>query len=142
MTKTDNNEPWVSLNGCNACINSVFCKELGNCAVLAIDARHPVYNKSKMKIVDKVRTIATGPDTKRMVDDLLGRGIPTMSDIMKSHTLEELEEMWEKGFDDDFKSSFNKLTKRKPEPVVRTWDGKVRLTKIEQMFIDNLNQKR
>lgn len=53
------NEGWVSLNGCNTCINTNFCKPLGNCAILSLDAKYP-NNKRKRRLIQRIRTMEGG----------------------------------------------------------------------------------
>ena len=104
-------EEWKSLNGCNACINSEVCAELGNCVLLSIDAKFPDYNKEKRKIIQRIRSI---PNANRKI---------YVQDILRQEKLKE-EPMLEF------------------EPEYRTWEGTVRLTRLEQMFIDSLNKRR
>lgn len=49
-------EPWISHNGCNTCINSEVCEKLGNCVLLSIDLKYPDNNKAKRKLIQKIRT--------------------------------------------------------------------------------------
>ena len=49
-------EPWISHNGCNTCINSDVCEKLGNCVLLSIDLKYPENNKAKRKLIQKIRT--------------------------------------------------------------------------------------
>lgn len=49
-------EPWISHNGCNTCINSEVCDKLGNCVLLSIDLKYPDNNKAKRKLIQKIRT--------------------------------------------------------------------------------------
>lgn len=105
----DNEEQWVSLNGCHTCINGALCKQLGNCAILTIDKHYPEYNKRKRRVIAHLKTFHTPNSMEYLIERIRKDG--------KNHE----EELMAK------ESSSN--------PVVR-------LTKIEQIFIDSLNRKR
>lgn len=51
---------WISLNGCNSCINSNVCNELGNCVLLSVDSLYPVNNKKKRRVIQRIRTSPPG----------------------------------------------------------------------------------
>ena len=115
---------WISLNGCNACINTSICKAIGNCVLLTVNVHFPLFNKRKRNVINHIRQMplyTNGENVENIVWDLM----------------------------DSFKPKFD-MTKPVPqssthtpnEPVCRTYDGPVRLTVIEKMFIKSLNQKR
>ncbi len=64
-----NNEEWIPLNGCNECINSEFCDELGSCAGLYI--LHNIDPKvNKRKLVNKIRHIHGFWEISKQIDDM------------------------------------------------------------------------
>ncbi len=114
-------QEWVVLSGCNACINSHLCKELGNCVLLSLNNRYPVNDKKKRRMVQRMRHWS-------------GTSAQYKETFMS--WLNDVPELWPE-----------------PEVVPRAWpddeEGKykktkstVRLTKIEQMFIDAINKPR
>ena len=111
------NDGWVSLNGCNACINSSICKDLGNCVLLTVDEHFPVNDKRKRKAIQRLR------------------GMPHM-------TREKIDEIvWD--VLDSFKVKVTGQDNRPKDPeekTYRTWNGPVRLTVIEKMCINSLKR--
>ncbi len=49
-------EEWKSLNGCNACINTKLCDNVGNCVLLTIDKHFPDNVKKKRRLISRLRT--------------------------------------------------------------------------------------
>ncbi len=65
MSETDEEDVWKVLNGCNTCINTSVCDGLGNCVLLSIDSEMPENNKSKKRLISKIRTFGNG-DPKQL----------------------------------------------------------------------------
>jgi len=114
-----NEEPWINLNGCNACINTIMCDKLGSCSLVLIDGKFPVYNKVKRKMMLRIRSVG-----HRNVDKMIAE---LKSDNIGDWVEPELTpRMWPTDTDGKYKES--KVTKR--------------LTRLEQMFISELNKPR
>ena len=113
MEKESVEEPWVVLSGCNACINSTVCAELGNCVLLTLDTRFPLNNKSKKKMIQRLRNNSMSVDTRRLY----------LSYLKEEMKLGIQKKAWE-------------------DEYVQTWNNSIKLTVIEKMCIEQLNRPR
>lgn len=109
----DTEEPWINLTGCNSCINSSVCDSLGNCILLNINQAIPEYNKRKRRLIQRIRTYGNG--SVEQISAYIKKVEPQLENI----------EEWPYY-----------------EKTYRTYSGKIGLTKLEKMFIENLNKPR
>ena len=106
---------WISLNGCNACINSLLCGKLGNCALLTID-KHLPNSKKKRKLITRLRTYCN------------------------DHQIVWLKEMVAKHSGVSAKQDKDEWAH--VDAMVKENCGNVNLTRIEKLFLESLNKKR
>lgn len=138
-TLTEQQEQWVVLSGCNACINFQLCHHLETCALLHVDIMYPANDKRKRNYIKKLRSGITRPDlyAQQMKMELVNnwpepshppRIWPNNEGIKYKHT----------------KVSDNRTGYRmkNAEKTYRTWDGPIKLTTIEKMCIESLNKPR
>ena len=126
--EAEDKEEWIVLSGCNACINSTVCNHLGNCVLLTIDNELPEYNKRKRKLIQKIRTYGNGS----MEQIRLSIKKATTDHSLEYRRIRKAERR-------DITAGW----KEEPdEKIIRTWQGPVSLTRLEQLFIAELNRPR
>lgn len=148
-------DEWKVLSGCNACINSRVCSELGSCCLLVINAKYPEYTKVKRKMIQRIRTLCAD-NIKYWVETLKYKNmLKDTEDWNEWPEPEVTPNIWPGDHEGKYKQTKvldrtpYKMKKKIPygsreviEPMVRTWDGLVKLTVIERMCIESLNKPR
>src|SRR2546430_2049602 len=74
-------EEWKNLSGCNSCINSSICKDLGNCLLLTVDMHFPENNKRKRNLITRLRQmphISRSDKVEQIVWDIIDSYKPKM----------------------------------------------------------------
>lgn len=131
-------EKWIALSGCNACINTALCHHLGNCALLTTDALLPDNNKRKRDYIKKLRGGITRPDL--FAQEMKMKLVSSWS------VPETTPKAWPGDEDGKYRQTEtikrSNYKVRSTEKTYRTWDGPVTLTRLEKMFLAELNKPR
>lgn len=111
----ENDEGWIVLSGCNQCINSHLCKEVGNCVLLSVDSKLEKNTKKKRLLIQRLRNNSMSKDTRRLY-------VSWISDNSILAPIQQ--EAWNKEYGQQ-----------------QVKESGIRLTTLERMFIDNLNNR-